>query len=221
MSPSVCVKAAATVSTARGRRFVGDEALAELGAEMPRRGGMLRHDFQDAVQFRLAESFALLLVQVGRNGGNLLSEHFLAAAIVLRKFELDLADLKIRLLIFRANRPAGETARHFHDILLRVAAVNAEGVQFQQFARVIFVRLFRHVLPAIDPPVEIPKHGRTEGGGAEHVGEFAERVLADHLAVVRHLEPFAVALGGINVEVVRPELHHHFIQLAFGPDRRG
>src|ERR1022692_1983068 len=188
---------------------------------MPRRGRMPRNDFQNAVQFHPAQPVAFLVVQMRRNGGNVFSEDFLVAAIVLREFELDLADLKIRLLIFGANRPARETARHFHDILLRVAAVDAQGVQLQQFTRVIFVWLFRHVLAAVDPPVEIPKHGRAEGGGAQHGGEFSKGVLANHLAVVRHFEPFAIAFGGINVEVVRPELDHHFIQLTFGPHRAG
>ena len=38
------------------------------------------------------------------------------------------------------NCPAGEAARHFGDVFLRVAAVHAERVQLHQFAPVIFVQ---------------------------------------------------------------------------------
>ncbi len=37
------------------------------------------------------------------------------------------------------RRPAGEAARDFLHIFLRVTAVDAEGVEFHDFARVIFV----------------------------------------------------------------------------------
>ena len=194
-----------------GGRFVGDEASAKFGAEMSRHGRMTRDDLQDAIQFFLAKPFTLFFAEVERNRRNFLPENFLVSAIVTLELEFDLADFEIRLLILGTNRPTREAARHFHDILLRVAAMDAEGVEFQQFACVILVGLFRHVLPPVDAPVEVPKHRRTESGGAEHFGEFAEGVFANHLAVVRHFEPFAVAFGRINVEVVRPKLDHHLV----------
>lgn len=138
---------------------------------------------------------------------------------MLVQLELDLADLEIRLLIRRAHRPAGQTPRHLHHVLLRVAAVDAERVQLQQLARVILVRLLGHVRPSVHPAVEIPEHRRTQRRRAQHLGEAAQRVLANHLAIVRHREPFAIALRGINVEVVRPKLNHHLIQLPFGEHR--
>ena len=44
------------------------------------------------------------------------------------------------------NRPARERARHFGDVLLRVAAVDAERVQLHQLAAVVLVQPLRHVL---------------------------------------------------------------------------
>ena len=38
------------------------------------------------------------------------------------------------------DRPAGERARHFGDVLLRVAAVDAERVQLHQLAAVVLVQ---------------------------------------------------------------------------------
>src|SRR5215212_7315874 len=37
------------------------------------------------------------------------------------------------------NRPPGQRARHFGDVLLRIAAVDAESVQFHQLAPIVFV----------------------------------------------------------------------------------
>ena len=45
-----------------------------------------------------------------------------------------------------SNRPAGERARHLGDVLLRVAAVDAERVQLHQLAPVVLVETFRRVL---------------------------------------------------------------------------
>ena len=47
---------------------------------------------------------------------------------------------EIAALARLANGPAREAARHFRDVLLRVAAVDAERVQLHQLARVVFVQ---------------------------------------------------------------------------------
>ena len=47
----------------------------------------------------------------------------------------------------REDRPARETARNFLHVLLRVTAINAERVQFHQFARVVFIDAAPSVLP--------------------------------------------------------------------------
>src|SRR5271168_5558602 len=66
---------------------------------------------------------------------NLFSEHELGVGIMQIVVELEFGSLA-RLL----DGPAGEAARYFGDVFLRVAAVNAEGVQFHQLAAVIFIQ---------------------------------------------------------------------------------
>ena len=63
------------------------------------------------------------------------AEHDLVSGFVRALFESEAAAL-LGLL----QGPSGEDARHFGDVLLRVAAVHAEGVQFHQFAAVVFVQ---------------------------------------------------------------------------------
>ena len=146
-----------------------------------------------------------------------MAEDDLFAAVVLEGFELDAAEVELAALRF-LHGPAGEAARDFHHVLLRVAAVDAEGVQLQQLARVVFVGLVGVVGLLVHAAVEIPEHRGAERGGAEHGGELAERVGADDIAVVGDLEPLGVALGGVNVEVVAPEVDHHLVELALGED---
>ena len=61
--------------------------------------------------------------------------------------------------------------------------------------------------------VEVEEHRRTLGSRFEEVAEVAERVGADHVAVVGGQEPAVGALAGEDVEVVRPEIDHHLLQL--------
>ena len=66
---------------------------------------------------------------------DLVPEHDLLAEIVHGRLEDEPA-----ALLRPVNRPAGQTARHFDDVLLRVAAVHAQGVQLHQFPGVILVQ---------------------------------------------------------------------------------
>src|SRR5829696_3247891 len=54
------------------------------------------------------------------------------------------------------HSPSGETARHLENVLLRIAAMHSEGVEFHQLPRVILVWLFfwrpLHVRAAIKIP---------------------------------------------------------------------
>ena len=50
---------------------------------------------------------------------------------------------EIAALLRGADGPAGEAARYFGHILLRVAAVDTQGVQFHQFAAVVFIQSTR------------------------------------------------------------------------------
>ena len=100
-----------------------------------RGGGMEADDLQDAVEILRAEPRR-----------NILAEDGLRAVVVLLGMKLHAALVE---LADRADGPPGEASRDFHHVALRVAAVDAERVQFQQFARVVFVRLVG-VLSACD-----------------------------------------------------------------------
>ena len=78
------------------------------------------------------EHFQAILDAAAR--GDFHAEHDFLTVIVESFIEIE-ATAPLRL----ANGPAGEAARHFGNILLRVAAIDAEGMQFHQLARVIFI----------------------------------------------------------------------------------
>ncbi len=177
------------------------------------------------------------------------------------------------------DSPAGEGARDFLHVPLRVAAFDAERVQLHQLARVVLVDAaarslllralllhlallaahtgvvgFAHAAP-VHPPfvaafvivaaagrvhhppqalpsagaarvridalevVEVEEHGGAFRGRFEQVAEVAERVGANHVAVVRSQIPAVGALRRVDVEVVRPEIDHHLLQLPLAVDR--
>ena len=105
----------------RGRRHVGDEALAKLGRDARRGGRMRRQQVEDL--------FAVLHTAAAREFG---AEDLFGANVVplAAKHEVPRA---------RIDRPAGQRPRHLLHILLGVAAVHAQGVQFQQLAAVVLV----------------------------------------------------------------------------------
>ena len=65
-----------------------------------------------------------------------------------------------------------------------------------------------------EPVVQEKQHRGTLGRGSQQIAEFPHGVRADRVAFIFGDEPAVGALGGENVEVVVPEIHHHFLQLA-------
>ena len=145
---------------------------------------------------------------------DVVAEHNLSSVVVGLGIELDLAFEKSLLA---AHCPTAETACHFHDVLLSVAALHAEGVKLEKFAGVVFVRLFLVVAFFVLPSVEIPKHGGTESRGSDEIRETSHGVLANDLAIVGGLEPAAVFLGGVDVKMIAPKMSHHFEELFLAP----
>jgi len=107
------------------------------------------------------------------------------------------------------DRPAREATREFHHVLLTVTAIDSEGVEFHEFAGVILVR--RALMVGLI--VEIDQHRRRMRGRPHQVAEGAERVLANHFAVIHSFQVKAVALFDEDVEVVAPKLDHEFVEL--------
>jgi hypothetical protein len=106
--------------------------------------------------------------------------------------------------------PARQHASQLGHVLLGIAAVHAEGMQLHQLARIVFVQPAR----LRDPVIQIEQHGRMAGGGAQHLAEGAEYVRPDGIAFVAGHQGTVLALARKHVEVVVPEVDHHFFQLA-------
>ena len=100
-----------------------------------------------------------------------------------------------------------------------VAAIHSERVEFQQFPAVVFVGFFLFRGAAVHPAIKIPEHGWAQGRGFHEVPEFSKGMGPDHGFVVGRFEPLGVALGRINVEMIRPEIDHDFLQLPAGVHR--
>src|SRR5687767_13661619 len=94
-----------------------------------------------------------------------------------------------------AHRPPGENFRQLLHILLRVAAVDAERVQLEQLARVVFVQAALLAAAAAGTRsrrartdrlkvVEIHEHRGMLRRRQHHVGKTAEYVRANRLAFV-------------------------------------
>src|SRR5580692_12178785 len=146
--------------------------------------------------------------------------------------------------VWLLQRPSGENARYLGYILLSVAAIHAESVQFHQFAAVVFVKsvalAFGLVrlpvipdapLPVIigsvgnavgdvgvrsdaQPVIKIKQHGWTLCGRDQQVFKLAESMRANDIAFVACKQVVLGALADEYVEVVEPEIGHHFLQLA-------
>src|SRR5438445_1489115 len=128
---------------------------------------------------------------------NFLAQHALGLGIMDA-----IVESKFRLGSRIADGPACETARHFDHVLLGIAAVDSERVQFHQFAPVIFVeaalahgrqfgtlaasKLFAmrseplgRLWISAEVIVQIEKHGRTPGCGAEQIAKSAQNAWPD------------------------------------------
>src|SRR5665213_3793022 len=94
------------------------------------------------------------------SGLDLMAEHGLGIWIVK-----PLVEPELRIASRRANRPASEALGHFNDILLRISAIDAQGVQFHQFPAIVFVKAASLLLLLItgDPlrHAAVPTHGAT------------------------------------------------------------
>ena len=68
--------------------------------------------------------------------------------------------------------------------------------------------------------VEIEEHRRTFRDGFQEIAEFSERVGPDDVLIeVHQVIRLRRALGSVDVEVVLPEIGHHFLQLPLTGDR--
>jgi hypothetical protein len=67
--------------------------------------------------------------------------------------------------------------------------------------------------------VEIEKHRRMLSGSDEKILEIPERVLPEDVSLIARDIPTNRGLAGEYVEVILPEIDHHFLKLTFGIHR--
>jgi len=115
----------------------------------------------------------------------------------------------------RVGRTAGHHQRGAAHLRLAVARVDPYGVQLEQLTAEVLVRrlLGRHVV------IEVVQHRLVQAAGNQQVGEAAQCVRPDHVGVEAVTAVPDVAGRAGDVEVVRPELDHHLLQLAPAPGR--
>ena len=104
-------------------RLIGDEALRQLEGDVARGVRVLRQHVQDAFALFLAAAFREIRAE----------DHLLARVVHLGTEQEAAAHARL------IDRPARERARDLDDVLLGVAAVDAERVQLHQLTRVVFV----------------------------------------------------------------------------------
>ena len=197
----------------RGRRLVGHQALGQLAGDEARGGGVAREVVEQPVPVVLAAA-----------GGQAEPEDALGPRVVLGR---PINELAARAQVVDA--PPREAPRRIHHVGLGVAGVDADGVQLHQLAPVVLVDAAddapahrpRHRVQVV---VEVEDHGRVLGGGAQQVAEAAEGVWPYGVALVGRSRGPGEAVGDVDVEVVEPEVDHHFLQLVHavhGADRLG
>ena len=68
--------------------------------------------------------------------------------------------------------------------------------------------------------VEIEKHRWAARHRLEQIAEFAERMRSDDVLIeVDEVVRLGRALGSVDVEVILPEVSHHFLELSLAGDR--
>src|SRR6266567_8431676 len=160
------------------RRIVADETARQFRRDKPSGSRMCRQNVE--------HTFAIPNASARKK---LVAEHSLLAVIVQTGTVQEQS-----FLVWFLNGPAGETARNFLHVLLRVSAIHAHRVQLHQFARVIFVEAavdsgglvsFGGIRTgnARTPIIKIVKHRRRMCGRAEQIAEPPQRKGTNRLAI--------------------------------------
>ena len=102
------------------------------------------------------------------------------------------------------DRPARQNAGQLMHIALRVAAANAQRVQFHQFTRIVFVQATVAALRL----VQVKQHGWMPGAGKQQVLETAQCVGPDGIDDVMADKRAHRSLADGHIQVVEPEFGH-------------
>ena len=134
------------------------------------------------------------------------------------------------------HRPAREAAGNFQYITVHVAdgaslavqgyvplrhdaqiVLRAQSVQLKQFPGVVLVGALVTALHV----VQVIEHGGALGVRLQHLAEVAQDVGADYVAIIVHPDAGVGGFVAIDIEMVVPEIHQDFLQLAPAVDGPG
>ena len=200
-----CEKCLRHAVNQRLRRLVGDEAHGKFSGNEARRGRVLRENVQHLL--------GIVLAAASRDG----HAQDRLGALVVNTVVIE----EVAALAGCANGPTGEAARDFDNVLLRVTAIHAERVEFQQFTSVIFVEAAFALGSWFDgcvggdgfPIVQIKKHRGRFGGSLQQLTKSAENVRPNGISFVGRDQGSIRSFVDEDVEVVVPEVVHQFSQL--------
>ena len=203
------------------RRLVGNEMPRKFGRDVPRGRGMLGKVGQHCARLRNAR------LTVAR------AHDRLGAWLVRGVVERELAELAAAGKPVGADRPARECTRESGDVLLRVAAVHAERVQLENFARQVLVdaelaiagrrasvATLRELRARADRSlvVQVQDHRGMRFDGGQQVGEPARDVRPDRFVLQCSGEREHLRLVGGDREMVGPEMDQSLAKRFFARD---
>src|SRR5689334_3535477 len=145
----------------RLRRRVVHESPNEFRRDESRGRGVIREQIEHFVAVMLAAA-----------GFDVTAKYDFLALVVQLRHESEAAPLT-RI----CNRPAGERARHLRHVLLRVAAIDAQRVQLEQLASIVFVQSLWSVLALLLDLLGTPWRETPQSGTARKT-IWTERPLA-------------------------------------------
>ncbi len=203
-------KRAPSRSTSAPRRIVGDEMARELARDVGGGGRMAREIREHGAALRDVG----LVVD--------LADYALRARLVQARIEHELVAVR-RIAGGRNDGPAGQHLGEAGHVGLVIDRAHAERMQLEDLTREVLVepgaadQAGDRLRADRAGVVEIEQHRRMALDRLQHVGEAAEHLRADGLA----LEPARHALGhvGGDAEVVRPEPHQPFDETELGRHR--
>ncbi len=151
-----------------------------------------------------------------------LSQHLLRAGLVQAGIEGEFTAM-LGIVAGRHQGPSGENVGEADDVILGIAGPHAQRMQLENLAGEIFVQAAAAVEAGgrirahRNRLVEIEQHRRMALGRQQQVGEAAEHVRADGLALVS--AGHAPDLVGRDAEMIGPEPDQPLDKTDFGAER--
>ena len=137
-------------------------------------------------------------------------------------------ELKFRKLLRIVDCPAAESTGDRDDVLLRVASIDTQRMQFEQLAAVVLIqarpahsrRKWNVVARNLRLPiVEIEQHCGMPGCGKQHVLKVSKDIWTYGITLKTGEQHAIRPLPVEHIEVIHPEVHQHFLELPIRIDR--